>query len=195
MKTITRKSKLEEHGLLDEAKRLKDTGMSDNEVATHLMHAHPEVSVSLMAVRRGLDILEKKKLDEQIQEGLNPADEFTKEYRKEMQKIFDRSEKILSECEKTLADAKSSGIMSDRLKALDVSIKGLANERKNRESLQQFGFMKIDTINKKAFEQKEQVNNLLMIWINKLESGLCPRCKQEVIPEVIKLIQLEKEEK
>jgi len=192
---MTKKSKLEQHGLLDEARKLKDTGMSDNAVANHIMQRHPEVKISLMAVRRGLAILEEKKIDEQIQEGLNPADELDELLRKKIEESDRKLLKLEERANKALDRAEGGDSIADITKALKESRETNAQIIKNQIALKQYYGKQIEGINKKAFEQKEQVNILLNQWIMKIESGLCPKCKQEIIPEVIKLIQLEKEEK
>ena len=188
---MTRKSKLEEHGLLDEAKELQKTGMGLHEIANHIMQKHPEVELSFMAVKRGLAVGDQKKIDEQIQEGLNPADVFIEEFRKQVDVNTEKLSNLEKKANKILDEAMESDSISDKAKALKEVRDTLGQIVKNYTALQQYCVRQTDGINRKAFEQKAQVNNLLMIWINTVTEGVCPRCKETLIPKLIKLVESE----
>jgi len=183
-------------GLLDRVKKLHDEGHGLEEIRGILLQENPDKAKdipSFMGIQRALELHEKQQIQEQVHQGIDPLNEFTKEFRHEVTKIIRRNEKILDECEKALEDAKASGIMSDRLKAIDVTIKGFANERKNWESLQQFGIPRIEAIDKEAFRQKEAAKILLIKWTTRVEEKVCPLCKEKVIPEIIHLVESEGE--
>lgn len=186
-----RKSKLEEHGLLDEAKELQKTGMGLHEIANHIMQKHPEVQLSFMAVKRGLAVGDQKKIDEQIQEGLNPIDELDEVFKKKIEDAEKKLLKLEERANKALDRAEDGDNIGDITKALKEVRETNSQIIKNLISLKQFYSIQRQGVDRKAFEQKSQVNNLLMMWTNIVTEGVCPKCKEVMIPKLIKLVESE----
>ncbi len=93
---MAKKNILEEHNLLDRAKHLRDDGFGYLEIANTIMTENPEVKLSFMSVKRGLELVEKRKIDQQIQEGKNPVDEMNMRFMEQMDSSIKKLEKIES---------------------------------------------------------------------------------------------------
>lgn len=165
--------------------------MGLHEIANHIMQKHPEVELSFMAVQRGLAIAGQKKIDEQIQEGLNPIDELDEVFKKKIEDAEKKLLKLEERANKALDRAEDGDNIGDITKALKEVRETNSQIIKNLISLKQFYSIQRQGVDRKAFEQKAQVNNLLMIWINTITEGVCSRCKETLIPKLIKLVESE----
>jgi len=133
----------------------------------------------------------KKKINQQIQEGLNPVDEFLMESRQKVSENLKKLDPLWEEANDVIREAKATGDLNQRVNALKVASDILAKKHKIGLELQQYFTVTSDRLDREAFEQKGQVNKLLGLFVQVIEENICSECKKRTIPKVIKLIELD----
>jgi len=189
---------LEEMGLLDEIKKLHDEGYGTPAIVQIVSQHYPEKvekvgGISHMSVDRALKLIDRMAIQEQIKQGINPVDEFNREFREKMDKNTEELESIKKKAGKILEEAMESDSIADKTKALKEVRDTLTQMAKNYVALQQFYQMKVNNLQKEAYEQQEHVKRLLVIAVAKLEEVVCPICKEKAINEFVKVIETEGE--
>jgi hypothetical protein len=189
---MSKKSKLHEAGLVEEAKELRKEGFGYIAIADTIKKQHPEITeLSHMAVKRALEIVERDKIEGQIEEGKNPVDEFAVEFKNKTDENTKKLEGLEKKANDILDKAMGGDDISDMTKAMKELREVLGQITKNRIAIQQYGVRQINNLDREAFKQKEQVRILLVKWINIIKEDTCPMCKEKVIPKVIELVGLE----
>lgn len=191
---MTKKSKLEQLGLMEKARQLRDDGYGWHEIAAVLKQIEPKFDGSHMSVKRGLQAYDRLQIREQVKQGLNPVDEMNREFREKMDKNTHELECLKVRANTILNEAMDSDSISDKTKALKEVRDTLAQMAKNNLALQQFYQMKIDTIQKESFHQREQITKLLLMFISKVDDVVCPMCKEKAIPAIMKIVESEGED-
>ena len=192
---MSREFKLEEYGLVEEAKKLREEGFGWIETASILTRAHPEVEggLSHMAVKRGVLKAGTNEIQEQMEQGLNPVDEFSKELKLKINESTEELQSLKDKAEIILKEAMGGDSINDKTKALREVRETLRDIVKNQVTLQQYFNQKVDNLDREAFKQTEQVKILLVKWITVIEKELCPECKNESIPKIISFMESEGE--
>ena len=184
-------------GLLNKAKQMRDEGMSEQGIADYFNKDKelPKDKVSVMAVHRALGVVEKNKINNLILQGKNPLDELIKEIRENAKKIDIKIEKLIEKSEIIVDEAMEGDSISDKTKAIKEARDTLVQLQKNQIIIHQYCESLQNSVNDESLNQKEQVTNILNIWTDAVTELVCPICRKEVIPEVIRLVGLEKEGK
>ena len=184
-------------GLLNKAKQMRDEGMSEQGIADYFNKdkENPNDKVSVMAVHRALGVVEKNKINNLILQGKNPLDELIKDIREKAGKLDKKLEELEKKANKILDDAMESDSVSDKTKALKEVRDTIVQAQKNQIIIHQYCESLQNSVNDESLNQKEQVTNILNIWTDAVTELVCPICRKEVIPEVIRLVGLEKEGK
>jgi hypothetical protein len=190
---MTRKSKLEEMGLMESAKKLHDDGYGYHEIAKALTTMNPNFKGSHMAIKRGLEAYDRLQIKDQMKQGLNPVDVANEDFKQRMDKNTDKLESMEKKANTILDEAMESDSITDKTRALKEARDTLAQIAKNYISIQQMYQMKFNNLEKEAFEQQAQVKKLLIIMISKVDEVVCPLCKEKAIPAIMKVLESEGE--
>lgn len=182
---MTKVSKLEEDGHLQEAKSLRDEGRGYIEIADtlNLKYYNGDRHYSHMAIKRGLESLEKKSLDKAIDEGRDPIDEMTKEFREAIRKNNRKLNKLLKTADEILQDALAEGTITEKAKALKEVRDSLAQVVKNWIALQQYGIRQATNIGDISRRREQDIKILIINWTEQLmekKRQLCAKCKKEI---------------
>jgi DNA-binding transcriptional regulator GbsR (MarR family) len=173
-------NKIIKHNLQCEVDPLLEQGLPYERIADAIKANHPEIEdiskLSAMNVMRYKNDKAEKAMVTLIDEGKDPAEEFTKEYRAAIRKNNEEVQVIFNDCKKILEDAKLSDSVSDKAKAVEISLKSLDQIRKNWESLSQFGNRQIPLIGKVNLKKEQNIKVLILSVSNKL----CPKCRDEI---------------
>lgn len=177
-------SKIVKYNLEDEARQLKEMHYTNEEIARRIRESHPEIEdlrdLAGMSIGRFFKLDEGQKIEQQIIEGQDPVDNFIKEYRDKINKIEEQTNDIFKECRAILDEAKATGDITDKVKAVDVVLKSLEQSRRNLVSLVQYGERQTANFGAINLKKEYYVKNLLLDF----SKGLCAKCRAK-IPEIL----------
>jgi len=173
-------NKIIKYNLECEVDPLLEQKVPYQKIANTIKETHPEIkdlnTLSAMNIMRYKTDKESKAMDMILDEGRDPMDEFTKEYRAAIRKNNEEVQVIFKDCKAILEEAKQSDNIANKVKAVEVSLKSLDQIRRNWESLSQYGSRQIPLIGKVNLKKEQNVKVLILSVSNKL----CPKCRDEM---------------
>jgi len=177
---MTKEHKIIKYNLEDEVQQLQDAGMSYIEIARVIKQNHPTIedlgNLSAMSIQRYLASKDEREIQEQLDEGKDPIEDFVEEYRKSMHHINIKSEELYKRSLRLLDTLEQSDDDIMKLKAIKEVRDSLDLLRKNQVSLVQFGDKKTNTIYNVNLKKEIHVKNLLMNF----NKELCPKCRLKI---------------
>ena len=196
---MTRESKLAELGLEEEAYDLRHKDNKTWDEITEIINAdHPEVydkygePISYMGIKRGVKGYEKALMEKSLEEGGNPVDTMIYEFREAIKGNTSKINKLMGKIEKMVEKAEQ-GTVNDMARAYTVALKGWEQERRNWESLQQYGIQQVGNIGQINLTKEQNVKTLIINWTDKIieiQKYLCDDCKERINELIDDLIRI-----
>jgi len=173
-------NKIIKYGLESEAQSLLDSGLSRAKIAETLRNNHPEIvdlkDLSAMSVQRWIDSKERAKLEESIEQGKDPLDDFMKEYRRAIKDLNLKAERLYNKANKLLDKAELEGDTTTSLRAIKEVRDSLDQLRKNWVSLMQYGTRQTSNIYHINLKKEQNVKIMLL----EFSKVLCNECRSKV---------------
>jgi len=175
-----RVSKIEKYNLSSRVDELLNQGVSYTDIVKILKKEHPEIielrNLSPMSILRYKDIKMKRKLEDALEEGRDPVDELTKEFRAAIRKILKKTDEVYKESKAILEKAKETENINDQLRAIREVRDSLEQERKNWVALAQYGVRQATNFFNINIKKEQNVKILLLNFTKEL----CPECRAKV---------------
>lgn len=182
-------SKIKKYDLEEEAKQLKDMGLSYEDIATSLKNNHSQIAdikaLSSMSVMRYFDSESENGVIMDINQGNNPVSDLIVEFQDVIRDIHKKSNKLCDRAEKILDKLELSDDDLLTLKAIKEVGDRYDQLRRNYESLMKFGDNRIKAIQNVNLKKEIHVHNLLV----GVTRHLCGKCRRKISEELEKLIE------
>jgi hypothetical protein len=197
---MTKVSILEELELQEEAYKLRyEDGYGWQEGAKVINTRHPEIvekygkPLSHMGFKRGVVAYEKSLIEQKMEQGIDPIEDMSKEFREAIRKNNNKINKLVETADEILQDALRDGTVTEKTRALKEVRDSLAQEVKNWVALQQYGIRQATNIGSINLKKEENIKTLIINWTDQIidiKEHLCEECKKRVDELLNDLIRL-----
>ena len=178
-------SKIIKYNLEDETLRLKEAGLSLDEIRNTLKNNHSDITdlqnLSMMSLSRFFDAHKTEEALEKLKNGDDPLEDLRSEFRDKMYDLHDETQDIYKIMKKSLKKIARSDDDYKVIKAAKDTINAIEQCRKNWTSLIQFGVNEFKPLEKAQEINIVEVHNLLI----NVSKDLCPECRRKIVGYVV----------
>jgi len=181
-------SKIKKYELEDEARQLKDMGLSYEDISKQLKDNHSKIAdlraLSAMSVMRYFDGETEDGVLVELDQGENPVSNLVCEFQDEVRLIHKKGNSLCTRAEKLLDKLETSDDDLLTLKAIKEVRDSYADLRKNYESLIKFGDNRFKAIQNVNLKKEVHVHNMLV----GVTRNLCDECRRKISEELEKYL-------
>jgi len=182
---MTKVNKIVQYGLEQEVNNLVNAGFSQDEIASHLRQAHPDISdlsaLSAMSINRYLKSAKIGEYLDTVEGGDDPEELLRAEFREKMYELEEQTLEIYKIMRTELKKVAKTADSIDIIRAAKDVLTSMEQRRKNwstflEQAYRQFGYAK---------EAKQtnliQINNFLV----DISRELCPNCRKKIVDMIL----------